>query len=112
MFGVLPYSANEIASRIEDLPAPIGPTMPTSRRSRQSKVVEERYERKPSSVSSRGRIGLLADLPEEGEQLGRRVLLVLAAVVLGVEVVPRAGALDEALGRARRGPGGAHLHQE
>ena len=47
MSGVLPYSANEIASRIEDLPAPIGPTMPTSRRSRQSKVVRG-AERKPS----------------------------------------------------------------
>src|SRR3954453_3774561 len=104
MFGVLPYSANEIASRIEDLPAPIGPTMPTSRRSRQANVVGERYERKPSRVSSRGRIRLLEDLAEEAAQRGRRVLLVLATVVLGVEVLPRASALHEPLVRARRRP--------
>ena len=40
--GVLPKSANATPSRIEDLPAPIGPTIPTSRRSRKSNVVRSR----------------------------------------------------------------------
>ena len=40
--GVLPNSANATASRIVDLPAPIGPTMPTSRRPRKSNVTSSR----------------------------------------------------------------------
>jgi hypothetical protein len=38
MRGVLPYRANAIASRIDDFPLPIGPTMPTRLRSAHEKV--------------------------------------------------------------------------
>src|SRR5207253_11048770 len=86
--GVMPYRAKTTASRIVDFPAPIGPTTPTSRRPRRSKVVRLLYDRNPCTVSSRGRIGhLIEHLAEELEQPRGRFFARVPAVVVGVLLV-------------------------
>src|SRR6476659_7937398 len=74
-----------MASRIVDFPAPIGPTTPTRRRPRRSKVVRPRYERNPWTVSSRGRIGHpFQHLAEQPEQVPGGLFPRVPPVVVGV----------------------------
>src|SRR5262249_44229244 len=88
--------------------------MPTRVRSRRSNVARSRYERNPSRVSSRGRIGdLVEDLAEQLEQRDRRFLArvppEVVRVLLGVARARGAGGPRAAI---TVGPEGTDVHEE
>src|SRR2546425_3514564 len=98
-----------MASRTLDLPAPIGPQMPMSRRPSKRNTVREAYDRNPSRVSSTGLMqDLVVDLAERVEERGRRFDMLGLAVVTAEELLERAPLARRTFGRACSGAVLAH----
>src|ERR1035437_7458492 len=82
MRGTLPNSANTIASRRLDLPAPVGPVMTNRSKSFSTMLCRSRKAVKPWSSSFSGRTAdLLKELVENADQVLSRFGAVVIAVV-------------------------------